>query len=101
MGTKLEEFVNVQVDSITKKVDNDEFENQQDGIEAFYDEIENFVKTNYHRADAVFVEYDPDYDKIERVGPSILACITGHGLIDYVMTDLFGVEIYVLVITKE
>lgn len=101
MGTKLEEFVDVQVDAITKRMNQDKYENIQDGIDHFYAIMEDFVHKNYHRADFKFVEYDPDYDQPEQTGHDILASIKGHGLIDFMVADLFGVSIYVMIITQE
>lgn len=98
---KFEQFVDVKIDSITKKYNNDEYENLQDAIEDFYDEMDEFVRVNYHRAEAMYVEYDPDYDQAEQTGHDILSVVKGHSLIDFMVADLLGVVIHIMIITKD
>lgn len=97
--TKLSEYVDVIVDSITKKEENDEYESQQEAIEDCCDKIREFVKKNYN-AKCEFGEYDPDYDDYPQVIHDMLSTIKGDQLIDFMVFDMFLVDFYVLVLKE-
>lgn len=100
MDEKLEQFVDVIVDSTTEKEEQGKYESQQEAIEDCCDKIRAFVSKNY---DAIceFGEYDPDYDDYPQVIHDMLSTIRGNKLISFMTFDLFLVDFYVLVLKKE
>lgn len=96
-----QEFVSVQIDSVYKKYEKDEYEYQQEAFDEFYAKVEEYVAKNCDGMSVVFAEYDPDYDKYEEVFHDTLMLIKGHKLVDYITTDLIGVEICVILIQKD